>query len=419
MFLQIHTLTGYPASLLNRDDANLAKRIPFGNAVRLRVSSQCLKRHWREDLVDFDVATAKVGEIPDGFRSRRIFELVHNELRKRGVPDDEAEILALCMKNLTMKKSSDNAKDNSDENEGEKGGKGVESTLKIEQPIFLSRPEVNFLIETAEKIRQMNLDLKEALKLSEAIKKNDKLAKEKRDFRDRLGLTEENLRAMQKSAVGFSSALFGRMVTSDLLARVDAPVHVAHAFTVHAANTEMDYFTVVDDLARDDETGAAHVNQTELGAGLFYGYVAVDVPLLVSNLTGCDPKNWKNEDPSTPRRVIEALINSITQQSPGAKKGSTAPYAWADLLLLEVGTAQPRTLGNAFLEALPWKDAKQDLRVMAMQRLDDYLNRLDEMYGSSSDYRRLSTALEPPAPGLPPRVSVADNIRAALDAVWG
>ncbi|MCV5263720.1 type I-E CRISPR-associated protein Cas7/Cse4/CasC, partial [Escherichia coli] len=50
MFLQIHTLTAYPASLLNRDDAGLAKRIPFGNATRLRVSSQCLKRHWREDL---------------------------------------------------------------------------------------------------------------------------------------------------------------------------------------------------------------------------------------------------------------------------------------------------------------------------------------------------------------------------------
>ena len=32
MFLQIHTLTSYAAALLNRDDAGLAKRIPFGNA---------------------------------------------------------------------------------------------------------------------------------------------------------------------------------------------------------------------------------------------------------------------------------------------------------------------------------------------------------------------------------------------------
>ena len=31
-FLQIHTLTSYPASLLNRDDAGFAKRMPFGDA---------------------------------------------------------------------------------------------------------------------------------------------------------------------------------------------------------------------------------------------------------------------------------------------------------------------------------------------------------------------------------------------------
>ena len=40
-------------------------------------------------------------------------------------------------------------------------------------------------------------------------------------------------------------------------------VHVAHAFTTHALDTEVDYFTVVDDLA-EDETGAAHANEMEL-----------------------------------------------------------------------------------------------------------------------------------------------------------
>jgi hypothetical protein len=46
-FLQIHTLASYPATLLNRDDSGLAKRLPFGDATRTRISSQCLKRHWR------------------------------------------------------------------------------------------------------------------------------------------------------------------------------------------------------------------------------------------------------------------------------------------------------------------------------------------------------------------------------------
>ena len=47
------------------------------------------------------------------------------------------------------------------------------------------------------------------------------------------------------------------------MTRVDAPVHVAHAFTTHALDTEVDFFTVVDDLS-EDETGAAHANDAEL-----------------------------------------------------------------------------------------------------------------------------------------------------------
>jgi len=48
-FIQIHTLTSYPSTLLNRDDAGFAKRLPFGGATRTRISSQCLKYHWRHN----------------------------------------------------------------------------------------------------------------------------------------------------------------------------------------------------------------------------------------------------------------------------------------------------------------------------------------------------------------------------------
>jgi hypothetical protein len=43
-FLQVHTLMAYTAALLNRNDTGLAKRLPYGGAVRTRISSQCLKR---------------------------------------------------------------------------------------------------------------------------------------------------------------------------------------------------------------------------------------------------------------------------------------------------------------------------------------------------------------------------------------
>jgi CRISPR system Cascade subunit CasC len=377
MFLQIHTITSYPASLLNRDDAGLAKRIPFGNAIRLRISSQCLKRHWREDL------TAQLPDLPDGQRTRSFFtRTVLPKAIAAGVPDAIAASLIEPLAKAVI--------------DG-----GVKEGGDLNQPVLFGLREADYF---AQILVDASREPDPAKALTERLK-----SKEEKD----------NIKAMGKAAAGLAATLFGRMVTSDLLARVDAPVHVAHAFTVHAANTEMDYFTVVDDLNREDETGAAHANQTELGAGLYYGYVAVDVPLLVSNLTGCESKDWKNQDSALAKRVLEALITSILQQSPGAKKGSTAPYAWADLLLLEVGGTQPRQLANAFLEAVPTKNAAQDLRLLAAERLTVYLRQLDAMYGTPSGYRGLSSILEPLPESLPPKKPVSDNVAAALAALWG
>lgn len=376
MFLQIHTLTSYPASLLNRDDAGLAKRIPFGNAIRLRVSSQCLKRHWREDL------TARLTDVPDGLRTRSFFaRTVKPKAIAAGAPEAVVDRLIEPLAKAVIRG-------------------GVKEGGDLIQPVL-------FGVREADYFAQM---LVQASREADAVKALTERLKSKQE--------KDNLKAMSKSAAGLTAALFGRMVTSDMLARVDAPVHVAHAFTVHAAHTEMDYFTVVDDLNRDDETGAAHANQTELGAGVYYGYVAVDIPLLVANLTGCEVRDWRSQDPSLTRRVLQALIDSIACQSPGAKKGSTAPYAWADLMLLEVGNTQPRTLANAFLEAVSTKDAKQDVRLLATQRMADYLRRLDEMYGPFSGYRGLSTVLEPLPAALPPHAPLATNAARALDAVW-
>jgi len=376
MFLQIHTLTSYPASLLNRDDAGLAKRIPFGNAVRLRISSQCLKRHWREDM------TAQLPDIPDAQRTRSFFtRTVLPKAIRAGVDAALAQSLIEPLAKAVI--------------DG-----GVKEGGDLSQPVLFGLREADYFAQL----------------LAEAAKQPDPV----KAFTERFKSKEEkkNLEAMGKAAAGLTAALFGRMVTSDLLSRVNAPVHVAHAFTVHAANTEMDYFTVVDDLNRDDETGAAHTNQTELGAGLYYGYVAIDIPLLVFNLTGCEAKDWRNQEQDLLRRVLAALISSILQQSPGAKKGSTAPYAWSDLLLLETGRAQPRTLANAFLEAIPYKGANRDLRVIAAEKLAKYLTELDAMYGKPDGYRGLSASLDSLPDALPSRQSVTDNVKAALDALW-
>ncbi|WP_028324223.1 type I-E CRISPR-associated protein Cas7/Cse4/CasC [Desulfatirhabdium butyrativorans] len=373
MFLQIHTLVSYPASLLNRDDAGLAKRIPFGNATRLRISSQCLKRHWRDSLQE------NLPDIPDGLRTRHFFtRVVLPRVVAAGIPEDSARRLIETLANTVIT--------------------GGMKELDMSQPVLFGAREADYLVRLIQDAVAAQPD-----NPLEALKKRLSDKSEK-----------ENLKAMSKSATGLTGALFGRFVTSDLLARVDAPVHVAHAMTVHAANTEMDYFTVVDDLSSDEETGAAHANQAELGAGVFYGYVVVDLPLFISNLTGCNRTEWKNQETQLPKRVLESLIHIIASKSPGAKLGSTAPYSRAETVLLEVGREQPRTLANAFLEAIPMKN---HLVRQATACMRDYLNRMDGMYGRTSDVRTLATIHETVDFGISPS-SLDEAIQSALEAIW-
>lgn len=425
MFLQIHTLVSYPASLLNRDDAGLAKRIPFGNATRLRVSSQCLKRHWRQALRE-----SLSDLLVDGDRTRHLFSRkIHDHLLEHGVPPEVALATSVTMKDVLMARSegkSDSASDAEAAQEDSKQRKskskespGLESLL-VKQAVFFSEPEIRHLRAVALTAARSSSDaagaeraVREALTgVPEKPKKLTPVQKLK---------LQDNYQAMLKAAGGgvasqsLVAGLFGRFVTSDLLARVDAPVHVAHAFTVHAASTEMDYFTVVDDLNRDDETGAAHANQAELGAGVYYGHVAVDVPLLVSNLVACERAQWKQQDRATASQVLGALVRSIASRSPGAKLGSTAPYSRAELVLLEVGAEQPRTLANAFLEALK---PSGHLLQAAADRMAAQLSRIDAMYGATAAVRTLATTLEPAGFAPLSAQPLDDATREALDALW-
>ena len=69
-FLQIHTLSPYTGALLNRDASGLAKRLPYGGVLRTRVSSQCLKRHWR--IAEDPHALRKIDGVTAALRSREL-----------------------------------------------------------------------------------------------------------------------------------------------------------------------------------------------------------------------------------------------------------------------------------------------------------------------------------------------------------
>ncbi|AYF01851.1 type I-E CRISPR-associated protein Cas7/Cas4/CasC [Paracoccus yeei] len=351
-FLQIHTLTSYAAALLNRDDSGLAKRLPYGDALRTRISSQCLKRHWR--LAEDPHALARIDGAEAAFRSRELVTLkVIKPLRDAGIDGAVVDALEPEFQMALY------------------GDKGV--TKKSRQTLIFGETELRWLAAEAARLAdEAGGDAKAAKTLAEAWRK---------------GLNK-SLKAMTAAASlpgGLTSALFGRMVTSDPEANITAPVHVAHAFTVHAEEAESDYFTAVDDLS-GDEPGADTIQETELTSGLFYGYVVVDIPGLIDNLGG---------DADLAGRVLHNLVYLIAEVSPGAKRGSTAPYGRAGMVLLEAGDRQPRSLAEAFRTPCPPHLGP------AAQALTTQLEVFDRCYETGEERHVLSLA-NAPVPGAAP-----------------
>lgn len=358
-FLQIHTLTHYPASLLNRDDAGFAKRMPLGGAVRTRISSQCLKRHWR--TYDGENSLKSIAA-PESVRSRISFErFVVEPLVAEGIE----EHLARSLTDRLVRKvfGSEAKKEKADRKRGKQkevdDDRPASPAAATAQVTVLGRPELDYLLGL----------VREAIQAGHG---NTAKAQQELDKRTSEKHLKENLQALKPGSLeaGLGAALFGRMVTGDILSRTDAAIHVAHAITVHGQMTETDYFTAIDDLIRDEgEQESGHINASELTSGLFYGYVVVDVNGLVSNL---------GDDRGLASDVAERLVRIVATVSPGAKKGSTAPYAYSHLVLAESGDAQPRTLQNAFIKPVATKD---DVVQAAYRALGDHLSALDAMYG--------------------------------------
>ncbi|MCA3104353.1 MAG: type I-E CRISPR-associated protein Cas7/Cse4/CasC [Rhodocyclaceae bacterium] len=382
-FIQIHTLHNYPAALLNRDDAGLAKRLPYGDKVRTRISSQCLKRHWR---VAKDACSLERLEVPMAVRSRETLRLIRDRLVAAGVSEPLAQT---AVEGLRAAGLVDKAKDL-------KGNDALETG----QAVLLGYAEVDYLVQRCATLAGEHTEEKDLKAAIAGFLKNEK----------------KNIEALRLGS-GLESALFGRMVTSDVLANRDAAVYVAHAFTVHEAQVENDYFTVVDDLLRDaGQLGSAGIFDTELASGLYYGYLVVDVPQLIANLEGVSIHDWAAVRPDQRElagRVVKSLLHLVATVSPGAKRGSTAPFEWAKFMLVEAGDWQPRSLAGAFHNALPL--AQPALRQAAVQRIAHELGGLDAAYGAPLARRFLSVD-EVAIPGAQrlPLAALSDWAQAAV-----
>lgn len=186
--------------------------------------------------------------------------------------------------------------------------------------------------------------------------------------------TEDDLKLLRKNQGAADIAMFGRMLADHQDYNVDAAVQVAHAFTVHTAEVDEDFFTAVDDINRG-QTGAGHMGVTEFGSGLYYLYICVNRVLLLENL---------NNNQDLLQKTLGALVECAAKVAPTGKQNSFASHAYASFILAEKGNQQPRSLATAFLAKLNEREAEINLLQTAINTLTHFRTKMEAAYGSSA-----------------------------------
>ncbi|NEY32928.1 type I-E CRISPR-associated protein Cas7/Cse4/CasC [Streptomyces sp. PRKS01-65] len=312
LFIDIHVVQPVPYANLNRDDTNSVKSMLYGDALRTRISSQCWKRAIREHF------QATLGE--NALRTRRIGERVAEALRGRGW--DEA---------LAERAGAHVAAGSSIKWEVARG--------KDKQPIT-NKVLTNALVYLPEDAVEDLADIAEAHK--DALT-TDFTGKGKNKPESALkGKIDKIL--LQKNGV---INLFGRMLAEVDQASVDGAVQVAHAFTTHTTEVELDYFAAVDDVtqAKGDETGSGHMGTAEYSTGTFYRFATVDLKELIKNLS--DDSNIALD---AARELVTQFLLSFIESLPQAKKNSTAPHTIPHLVHVAVRSDRPLSFAAAFEE---------------------------------------------------------------------
>lgn len=333
-FLQLHFLTSYGPANLNRDDLGIPKTAMLGGAKRLRVSSQALKRAWRNSALFESRLKGAVGT-----RSKRFFlDFYERHAEPQGVAaGDFAKWVSPFASTF---------------GDFDKKGDGGESRS-------LNKDKKALLLSTL-----VYLSPRERTALEAVLQR----------------LVDENRAATADEVSTFAAvtgaadiSMFGRMLASLPEHNVEAAAQIAHAITVHRAEPEDDYFSAVDDLNETD-TGSAHLGELGFGAGVFYLYACVDRQLLLDNLGG---------DVELAASAIRALAECMATIAPSGKQKTFASNAAASYALAELSNAQPRQLTSAFVRPVAGADAEggTDVLTEAVSSLEKLVKGFDAVYG--------------------------------------
>ena len=329
-FIQLHLLTAYAPSNLNRDDLGRPKTAKMGNTDRLRISSQSLKRAWRTSDCFYQSLSDHIG-----VRSRRFArDWVYKPMIDNGISEKIAKESAIKIAGQFGKVKN------------EKSPKDPLTNLEIEQLVHISNYE------------------------QQAIKQLvDLLISEKREP------TDNEVKLLRKENSSIDIALFGRMLADSPAFNIEAACQVSHALGVSTVTIEDDFFTAVDDLNNNDvDAGSAHLGERGFASALFYTYVCISRDLLLENLNG---------DEVLVEKTLKALTESAAKVAPTGMQNSFASRAYTSYLLIEKGSQQPRSLAVAYFNPIRSQDLVND----AITRLEEQRDKFDKVYGQCADSR--------------------------------
>jgi CRISPR system Cascade subunit CasC len=373
--IEVHLIQNFAPSNLNRDDTGQPKSATFGGFRRARISSQCTKRStrqlWRQG------ESGMVGE-----RTKLLKARLAPQLDAKGrTPEQISAAIDAFLAQFYSKMDGD----------------------KTAVLLFVSQHEISTARESIDKHwKQLSagkvVEGKEAAAVTTALNK----AKTSADI-----------------------ALFGRMLAEQPGRNTDGACQVAHPISTHKVDMDMDFYTAVDDLNPEEETGAGMMGVVGFNSACYYRYALVDRDQLARNLARkTERKNgkWTQEltgnDYTEADKVIKAFLEAMVYAIPTGKQNSFgAQNLPAFGLFVRRHGGVPVSLANAFAKPVRPTKADDDLIGLSVDALTRHWDALKSVYGAQGV--KTTACFHVQQSGRLNGLKDADkkNVKAAIDAV--
>ena len=312
--IEFHILQSFPVSCLNRDDLGSPKSALIGGVPRARVSSQCWKRAVRMQMRELGVAIAN--------RTKYIVKTIADSCLARGASPEQAQQCGEWTA-ASFTKSVKN---------------GVSDTL-----FFMSDSEAQGIAEAFAEKGFAEIEAKELQKICK--------------------------RAINPAHDGLDIALFGRMVANAADMNVEAAASFAHAISTHRVDSEIDFFTAVDDLREEDQSGSAHMGSLEFNSATYYRYISLDLGQLARTL--------RTEEIFP---AVESFTKALFLAVPAARQATMAAMEPWDYAIVTLRRGQGMQL--SFNTAVRASAKEPDIVANSILALKERFAAAERMYGS-------------------------------------